>query len=398
MEIVCTDRRAGLGVGVGMGVMERGVTVVPELPSVTVEVCTLGVVLVSICWHSASVSECTKVCFLYRGGGWRECECECEWECGWESVCERGGVVDGEGAHRSSSLTILRSQAGIPLMLAQHMLEVPLDKLPLMLAQHGVPPTPLDKLPLCMLPFDRCMLDSSGPDDATLGTGESERRIGELLLLVLMPTPLVIPIKLLPTVPKLSSACSLSRSCPCALRDKDGERERGVNMPLMVLVVDVEDLEECVWESWAGEMVPERLVWRRMEGAGEEEPEFEFDLCALELWLWDFLVDLILDARAKGSVGAGRLGVEDRVCGWERMPSNDREALIGDVGGDREGEPANTGGGDDEVWGDEVGGDIGDAAEDNDAWSRMESMTSMSPRGSCPLRWGDAVRPARMDL
>jgi len=69
VEIVCTDRRAGLGVDVGMGVMERGVTAVPEPPSVTVEVCTLGVVLVSICWHSASVSECTKVCFLYRGGG-----------------------------------------------------------------------------------------------------------------------------------------------------------------------------------------------------------------------------------------------------------------------------------------------------------------------------------------
>lgn len=214
VEIVCTDRRAGLGVGVGVGVMERGVTAVPELPSVTVEICMLGVVFVSICWHSASVSECTKVCFLYHGGGWRECECECEWESGWKSVCDRGGVVDGEGAHRSSSLTILRSQAGIPLMLAQHVLGVPLDKLPLMLEQHilGVTPTPLDKLPLCVLPFDRCTLDSSGPDDATLGTGESERRIGELLLLVLMPTPLVIPIKLLPTVPKLSSACSLSRS------------------------------------------------------------------------------------------------------------------------------------------------------------------------------------------
>lgn len=168
-------------------------------------------------------------------------------------------------------------------------------------------------------------------------------------------------------------------------------------MPLMVLVVDVEDLEECVWESWIGEMLPERLDWRWMEGVGEES-EFELDLCALELWLWDFLVDLILDARVKGSVGAGRLGVEDRVCGWERMPSNDRDALIGDVGGEREGEPAKTGGGDDEVWVDEAGGDIGDAAEDNDAWSRMESMTSMSPRGSCPLRWGDAVIPARMDL
>jgi hypothetical protein len=130
-----------------------------------------------------------------------------------------------------------------------------------------------------MLPFGRCTLDSSNPDDATLGAGESERRIGELLLLVLTPTPLVIPIKLLPTVPKLSSAYSLSRSCPCPLRDKDGERERGVNMPLMVLVVDVEDLEECVWESRVEGMLPERLVWRWMEGVGEEEPEFELDLC-----------------------------------------------------------------------------------------------------------------------
>jgi hypothetical protein len=49
VEVVCTERRAGLCVGVGMGVMERGVTVVPELSSVTVEVCTLGVVLVSNC-------------------------------------------------------------------------------------------------------------------------------------------------------------------------------------------------------------------------------------------------------------------------------------------------------------------------------------------------------------
>lgn len=379
MDIVCTDRRAGLGVGVGMGVMERGVTVVPELSSVMSEVCTLGVALVSICWYSASASGCANVCFLHRGGGWRECECECE--CGWDSAGDRGAVVDGEGAHRSSSLTILRSQAGIPLMLAQHMLEVP--------------PTLLDMLPLFILPFGRCTLDPSGPDDATLGTGESERRIGELLLLVPTPTPLVIPIKLLPTVPKLSSAYSLSRSCPCPLRDKDGDRDRGVNMPLMVLVVDVEDLAECVWESMAGEMLPERLDWRWMEGVGEEEPEFWLELCALRLWLWDFLVDLILDARMKGSVGADGLGVEDLVCGWERMPSSDREALIGDVGGDRGGEPAKTGGGDDEVWGDEA---VGDVAEDNDAWSRMESMTSMSPRGSCPLRWGDAVRPARMDL
>lgn len=316
----------------------------------------------------------------------------------WESVCDRGGVVDGEGAHRSSSLTILRSQAGIPLMLAQHVVfevpPTPLDKLPLVVAQHmlEVPPMPLDKLPLCMLPFGRCTLDSSNPDDATLGAGESERRIGELLLLVLTPTPLVIPIKLLPTVPKLSSAYSLSRSCPCPLRDKDGERERGVNMPLMVLVVDVEDLEECVWESRVEGMLPERLVWRWMEGVGEEEPEFELDLCA---WPWDFLVDLILDARVKVSEDVGGLGVEDRVCGWERMPSNDREALIGDVGGDRGGEPAMTG---DKVRGNEAGGDVGDAVEDNDAWSRMDNMTSMSPRGSCPLRWGDAVRPARMDL
>lgn len=325
-----------------------------------------------------------NVCFLYRGGGWRECECECEWECGWECVCGRGSVVDGEGAHRSSSLTILRSQAEIPLMLVQ------------------VPPTLLDMLPLCMLSFSRCTLDSSGTDDATLGTGESERRIGELLLLVLTPTPLVIPIKLLPTVPKLSSVYSLSRSCPCPLSDKDGERERGVNMPFMVLVVDVEDLEECVWESMAGEILPERLDWRQMEGVGEEEPEFgverEPDLCALGLWLWDFLVDLMLDARVKSSVGAGGMGVEDLVCGWERMPSSDREPLIGDVGGDRGGRPAKAGGGDDEVRGDETEGEIGDVAEDNDAWSRMESMTSMSPRGSCPLRWGDAVRPARMDL
>lgn len=82
-----------------------------------------------------------NVCFLYRGGGWRECECECEWECGWECVCGRGSVVDGEGAHRSSSLTILRSLAEIPLMLAQVMLEVP--------------PTLLDMLPLCMLSFSR---------------------------------------------------------------------------------------------------------------------------------------------------------------------------------------------------------------------------------------------------
>jgi hypothetical protein len=80
------------------------------------------------------------------------------------------------------------------------------------------------------------------------------------------------------------------------------------------------------------------------------------------------------------------------------MPSSDKEPRIGDVGGDRVGEPAKTGGGDDEVPGDEAEGDIGDVAEDNDAWSRMESMTSMSPRGSCPLRWGDAGRPARMDL
>lgn len=107
----------------------------------------------------------------------------------------------------------------------------------------------------------------------------------------------------------------------------------------------------------------------------------------MELWLWDFLVDLMLDAPVKGSVGAG---VEDLVCGWERIPSSDREALIGDVGGDRGGELAETGERDGEA-----GGDV---AEDNDAWSRMESMTSMSPRGSCPLRWGDAVRPARMDL
>lgn len=269
-----------------------------------------------------------------------------------------------------------------------------------MLAQ--VPPTLLDMLPLCMLSFSRCTLDPSGTDDATLGTGESERRIGELLLLVLTPTPLVIPIKLLPTVPKLSSVYSLSRSCPCPLSDKDGERERGVNMPFMVLVVDVEDLEECVWESMAGEILPERLDWRQMEGVGEEEPEFgverEPDLCALGLWLWDFLVDLMLDARVKSSVGAGGMGVEDLVCGWERMPSSDREPLIGDVGGDKGGELAKTGGGDDEVRGDETEGEIGDVAEDNDAWSRMESMTSMSPRGSCPLRWGDAVRPARMDL
>lgn len=331
VEVVCTDRRAGLGVGVGvgMGVMERGVTVVPELSSVTVEVCTLGVVLVSIGWHCASVSGCMNVCFLYRGGGWRECECEWEWECGWESVRDRGAVVDGEGAHRSSSLTILRSQAGIPLMLAQVMFEVP--------------PTLLDILPLCMLSVSRCTLDPSGTDDATLGTGESERRIGELLLFVLTPTPLVIPIKLLPTVPKLSSAYSLSRSCPCPLSDKDGERERGVNMPLMVLVVDVEDLEECVWESMAGEILPERLDWRRMEGVGEQESEFGLergpDLC---------------------SVDAGGLGVEDLVCGWERIPSSDRDPLIGDVGGDRGGEDA-------EMLSDGAGGDIGDVVEDNDA-------------------------------
>lgn len=148
-------------------------------------------------------------------------------------------------------------------MLVQYMLEIP--------------PTLLDKLPLCMLPLGRCTLDSSAPDDATLGTGESERRIGELLLLVLMPTPLVILIKLLPTVPKLSSVYSLSRSCPCPLRDKDGERERGANIPLMVLVVDVEDLVECVWVSMVGEMLPERLDCRRMEGVGEEEPEFGLD-------------------------------------------------------------------------------------------------------------------------
>lgn len=266
MEVVCTDRRAGLS----MGVMECGVNEVPELSSVTVEVCTLGVVLVSICWHSASTSGCTDVCFLHRGGGWRECECECECECEWKGVCDRGAVVDDGGAHRSSSLTIFRSQAGIPLMLVQHVFE-----------QHmlEVPPTPLDKIPLWMLPFGWCTKNSSGPDDAMLGTGDS-RRIGELLLLVLMPTP-VIPIKLLPTVPKLSSAYSLSRSCPCPLRDKDGERERGVNMPLMVLVVDVEDLEvdvedleECVWESRAGGTLPERLDWSRMDGVGEEEPEF----------------------------------------------------------------------------------------------------------------------------
>lgn len=88
VEIVCTDRRAGLGVGAGMGVMERGVAVVLELYSVAVEVCTLGVALGSIFWHSVSMSGCTNVCLLHRGGGWRECECECECECGWESVCD----------------------------------------------------------------------------------------------------------------------------------------------------------------------------------------------------------------------------------------------------------------------------------------------------------------------
>lgn len=60
VDVVCTDRRAGLGVG--MGVMERGVTVVPEDSSVKVWI-------VSISWHMSSASGCTNVCFLHLGGG-----------------------------------------------------------------------------------------------------------------------------------------------------------------------------------------------------------------------------------------------------------------------------------------------------------------------------------------
>lgn len=75
----------------------------------------------------------------------------------------------------------------------------------------------------------------------------------------------------------------------------------------------------------------------------------------------------MLDERVKGSVGTGGLGVEDLVCGWERMTSSDKEPLIGDVGCDSGREPAKTGGEDDDVRGDEAAGDMGYVAEDNDA-------------------------------
>lgn len=221
VDVVSTDRRAGLGAGTGE--MARGALTVAAKSSVEAGTLKLKVsaVSLSVSWNIVSAGGCTAVCFL-RGGGWRECGGV---DLGRSEHTRVGGEGGGEGEQRSSSLTILRSDAGMPLMLP----------LPL--------PLLLYTLPLCILPFDIIPLDPSCADDTTLGAGESVRPIGDPLLLRFKPTigaPIPILIKLCPTVPKLSSPYSLSPS------DNDGERDRGPKMPLIVFVVEIDDLAECV--------------------------------------------------------------------------------------------------------------------------------------------------------
>jgi hypothetical protein len=141
---------------------------------------------------------------------------------------------------------------------------------------HGV-------APLYILPFDMIALDPSCTD-TKLGAGDSVRVIGDPLLVTFMPTPIPMFIKLCPTVPKLSSVCSPSPS------DNDGERDRGPKMPLIVFVVDVEDLVECVCTPvcvlllslliMTAEMFPMRFECSCMDcaGEGELEPRLELEL------------------------------------------------------------------------------------------------------------------------
>jgi len=272
VDVVSTDRRAGLAAATGE--MARGVLTVAAKSSVEARTLELKVsaVSLSVSWNIVSAGRYTAVCFL-RGGGWRECV-GVDW--GGSEHTWVGGEGDGEGEQRSSSLTILRSDAGMPLML-------PLP-LPLLLYTLGV--APLYTLPLCILPFDIIPLDPSCADDTTLGAGESVRPIGDPLLLTfkaIIGAPIPIFIKLCPTVPKLSSAYSPSPS------DNDGERDRGPKMPLMVFVVEIDDLAECVCTficelllllllsllTIAAGMLPMRFECRGMECIAEDEPEPE---------------------------------------------------------------------------------------------------------------------------